>query len=98
MTLDRTYHPTLWRTCRVLANARRLACLRVVMGTPNLCVQEIAREVRFGEAQVSLALRALQARGLIAALPLGRQRVSDEITLDLRQCQPYPFHTLKGVK
>lgn len=72
MTPDRTYHPTLWRTCRVLANARRLACLRVVMGTPNLCVQEIAREVRFDEAQVSLALRALQARGLIAAVRISR--------------------------
>lgn len=68
MTPDNTFHPTLWRTCRVLANPKRLACLRAVMGTPNLCVAEIAREAGLDEVQGSMALRALQARGLIAAV------------------------------
>ncbi len=67
MTQGNTFHPTLWRTCRVLANPKRLACLRAVMGTPNLCVEEIAREAGLDEVQGSMALRALQARGLIAA-------------------------------
>ena len=47
---------------------------RKAVGLPSggharrICACRIAREVRFDEAQVSLALRALQARGLIAAV------------------------------
>jgi len=61
------YHPTIWRTCRILANPRRLACLKAVLKSPGACVGDLANLARVGEAQTSLALRALQARGLISA-------------------------------
>lgn len=61
------YHPTVWRTCRSLMNVRRLACLSVVLKTPGLSVGEIAVVSGVPENQTSINLRALQARGLIAA-------------------------------
>lgn len=62
-----SYHPTVWRTCRVLANLRRLACLKAVLRNPGECVGTLAASARVGETYASLALRNLQARGLIAA-------------------------------
>lgn len=61
------YHPTLWRTCRVLANARRLTCLRLVIEFPGASVAEIAKAAGIAAPTASVELRALQARGLIAA-------------------------------
>lgn len=61
------YHPTLWRTCRVLANERRIACLKAVLVKPGGVVGEIAADAHMGEDKASLGLRALQARGLILA-------------------------------
>jgi len=66
------YHPTVWRTCRALMNERRLACLSVVLKTPGLSVGEIAVKAGIPENQTSINLRALQARGLIAARRDGR--------------------------
>ncbi len=59
--------PTLWRTCRTLANARRLACLQAVLVCPGSTVEELADAARLPQDQASLCLRALQARGLIQA-------------------------------
>lgn len=61
------YHPTLWRTCRVLANAGRIRCLKTVLEWPSSTVGKIARRARVSEAVASEYLRALQARGLIRA-------------------------------
>ncbi len=61
------YHPTLWRTCRVLANAGRLRCLKVVLECPGSTVGDIAEHACVSEAVASEYLRALQARGLILA-------------------------------
>lgn len=61
------YHPTVWRTCRVLANAHRLACLKAVLQHPGGCVGEIATQIGAGMVQTSLSLRMLQARGLLSA-------------------------------
>ncbi|HPW74659.1 MAG TPA: hypothetical protein PLJ32_01635, partial [Kiritimatiellia bacterium] len=56
---------------------------------------------------VARILRALPASGLGAPVESGHEKpfyhlddkgFSDENTLDLRQCQPYPFHTFQGVK
>lgn len=66
------YHPTIWRTCRALMNARRLACLSVVSKTPGLSVGTIAEMAGIPENQASINLRALQARGLLAARRDGR--------------------------
>lgn len=60
-------HPTLWRTCRVLANSRRLACLKAVLEQPDLTVESVADLAGLPEDQASLCLRALQSRGLIQA-------------------------------
>ncbi|NLL83287.1 MAG: metalloregulator ArsR/SmtB family transcription factor [Lentisphaerae bacterium] len=66
------YHPTLWRTCRVLANECRLQCLREVVTTPGLCVTEIAQAVGISISDTSFHLRLLQSRGLIIARRVGR--------------------------
>lgn len=60
-------HPTLWRTCRILANQRRLACLRTVLSLPGCTVGTVAEKADLPTDQASLCLRALQARGLIQA-------------------------------
>ena len=65
------YHPTIWRTCRVLAHAQRLACLKAVLAHPGLSVGEVAELLHLPFDKASLNLRALQSRGLLQA-----QRVS----------------------
>ena len=62
-----SYHPTLWRTCRALANERRLLCLKAILMQPLITVGEVAVIANIPENQASINLRALQARGLITA-------------------------------
>jgi len=62
-----TYRPTLWRTCRVLSNAKRLRCLSTILAEPGLTVGETAARTNLPQNHASECLRALQARGLIAA-------------------------------
>lgn len=57
--------PTLWRTCRVLANEKRLALLFELFARKECCVIELAKAVDISESKASLHLRALSARGLI---------------------------------
>ncbi len=64
--------PTLWRTCRVLANEARLRVLAVVLREGPLCVSAVAARARLSEARASAALRGLQARGLLRATRSGR--------------------------
>lgn len=64
---SKSYHPTLWRTCRILAHEKRLACLKSVLEQPDQTVGEIAKRLHVAKNQASLFLRALQARGLIGA-------------------------------
>lgn len=66
------YHPTIWRTCRVLANQRRLTCLAAVLRQPGESVGAIAVLAGLPDDQASLCLRALQARGLLHASRQGR--------------------------
>ena len=66
------YHPTLWRTCRILANARRLACLKAVIDNPGSSVGEIAEQLHLPMDKASLSLRALQSRGLLQAQRFSR--------------------------
>ncbi|MDR2849986.1 MAG: transcriptional regulator [Verrucomicrobiota bacterium] len=63
-----TYQPTVWRTCRALANKQRLQCLEKVLKTPGTNVAEIARLCRIRPNQASMSLRTLQARGLILSV------------------------------
>ena len=57
--------PTLWRTCRVIACETRLKLLWTLFEEKELCVKDLAGCLEIGEAQASLQLRALNARGLI---------------------------------
>jgi len=57
--------PTLWRTCRVIACETRLELLWALFDEEKRCVADLARYVGMGEAQASVQLRVLNARGLI---------------------------------
>ncbi len=65
-------HPTLWRTCRVLANRQRLRLLKSLHQRPNQCVAEVARQCGMDPAVASQYLRALNARGLLDVARSGR--------------------------
>lgn len=64
--------PTLWRTCRALANRRRLELLWYVTRCGPLRVGEVAHALRWPRALASQYLRALNARGLLRAERRGR--------------------------
>ncbi len=70
MTISLT--PSLWRTCRVLANPLRLACLHAVCDDRDHTVSELAQRARLSPTVASLYLRQLQARGLIRSVRVGR--------------------------
>ncbi|MBI2442055.1 MAG: ArsR family transcriptional regulator [Lentisphaerae bacterium] len=59
--------PTLWRTCRVLANKTRLQILQAVLRKPGLSVSEVARQLHLRVSLASKYLRELNARGLLRA-------------------------------
>lgn len=59
--------PTLWRTCRVLANHARWRVLVVVLERRRLCVSDVAAMCRIRPNKAGEHLRALQARGLLRA-------------------------------
>jgi predicted transcriptional regulator len=60
-------HPTLWRTCRILAGKTRLQLLRQVVTGPGQTMSELAGSVKIGKSRASQELRRLQSRGLIQA-------------------------------
>ena len=60
-------HPTLWRTCRVLAGKTRLDLLRAVANLPNQTVTHLAEQLNISVPRASQELRRLQSRGLIQA-------------------------------
>ncbi len=64
--------PTLWRTCRALANRRRLRLMQYLMRHSDLTVSAIADEARMPLSVASQYLRALNARGLLQARRVGR--------------------------
>jgi DNA-binding transcriptional ArsR family regulator len=66
------FAPSLWRTCRALANRKRLACLRAVVGLPDRPVKVLAARAALAQPVASAYLRQLQARGVIAARRDGR--------------------------
>ena len=60
-------HPTLWRTCRVLAGETRLRLLRQVVQHPGQTVTSLANATDIKLSRASQELRRLQSRGLIQA-------------------------------
>ena len=65
--------PTLWRTCRVLANRKRLQILALLVRQPNQAVSAVAERMRLSVPAASQYLRALEARGLLTCRRVGRR-------------------------
>ena len=65
--------PTLWRTCRVIANRTRLRLLGLLVQQPGLTVSAVAQRLGQPLSLVSQYLRALEARGLLIARRVGRR-------------------------
>ena len=63
----RPLHPTLWRTCRVLAGKTRLLLLRAIVREPGLTVSRLAELTDIKMSRASQELRRLQSRGLVQA-------------------------------
>lgn len=63
----RRLRPTLWRTCRTLANRSRLKLFCFLLSHPGSSVTEIAVELKMHPALASQFLRELNARGLLLA-------------------------------
>jgi DNA-binding transcriptional ArsR family regulator len=59
--------PTLWRTCRVLANERRIGVLAYICANGSACVTETAAATHISQPQATQHLRLLQSRGLLRA-------------------------------
>ncbi|MBN2449539.1 MAG: winged helix-turn-helix transcriptional regulator [Lentisphaeria bacterium] len=59
--------PTLWRTCRALANRRRLGIVCHLIDHPDDMVSQVARGVGIPVAVASQYLRILNARGVLRA-------------------------------
>ncbi len=60
-------HPTLWRTCRVIASETRLRLLWYLFEEGELCVGQLAERTGISRPNASNQLRALGARGLLAS-------------------------------
>lgn len=64
--------PTVWRSCRALANRTRLSLLKALIDEPPLCVQELAARCKLKKSMCSQYLRILNARGFLQANRRGR--------------------------
>ena len=69
----RASQPTLWRTCRVLANRKRLQILALLIQQPNQTVSAVAKRMSLSMPAASQYLRALEARGLLTCRRVGRR-------------------------
>jgi DNA-binding transcriptional ArsR family regulator len=67
--------PTLWRTCRALANRTRLKICALLLQQPGQTVSAIAEQLKLPLPAASLYLRALEARGLLTVRRKGRRVV-----------------------
>lgn len=63
--------PTLWRTCRVLANKTRLKVLNELCTRPEQRVTDIAQRLGLSLPRASQSLRTLNSRGLLLARRTG---------------------------
>ena len=61
----RSLNPSLWRTCRALANRNRLRLVQHLFAHPDANVSEVAEQVGLSPSLASQYLRALNARGIL---------------------------------
>ena len=73
MTTNSPAGPTLWRTCRIIANLARLEMLRLLFREPGLSVSGVSDRLRLPLSLTSEYLRALEARSLLVARRKGRR-------------------------
>jgi DNA-binding IclR family transcriptional regulator len=66
-----TLQPTLWRTCRAIANHRRLQIFGLLLQQPGLTVSAVAACLKQPLSLTSDYLRVLEARGLLTASRVG---------------------------
>ncbi len=64
--------PSIWRTCRALANRQRLQSVRHLLTHPESTVSEMARDMRLSVSSASQHLRVLNARGFLGVRRRGR--------------------------
>lgn len=64
-------HPTLWRTCKMLAGTTRIRLLRQIYEYPGECVSALGKRVGVGESAASQELRRIQSRGLLQSVRQG---------------------------
>ncbi len=75
MRSTRPLQPTLWRTCRSLANRTRLQILERLLQQPGQTVSEVAKRLK-PSRRVGMAsgyLRTLEARSLLTVRRAGRR-------------------------
>ena len=65
-------NPSLWRTCRALANVNRLTLMRELMTNGPRTVSELAATLHWSASKACQYLRMLNARGLLSAVRNGR--------------------------
>jgi DNA-binding transcriptional ArsR family regulator len=65
--------PTPWRTCRVLANRKRLQILALLASNGAQSVSSVARHMKLAMPTASQYLRALEARGLLTCRRVSRR-------------------------
>ncbi|HWM23693.1 MAG TPA: winged helix-turn-helix transcriptional regulator [Chthoniobacterales bacterium] len=68
-----SHQPTLWRTCRVLANRKRLQIFALAIRRPGQTVSAAAEHLKLSLPAASQYLRALEARGLLTCRRVGRR-------------------------
>src|SRR5437762_1309603 len=99
MTSNPPLRPTLWRTCRVLANRTRLQIFALLVRRRSQTVSAIADRIEVPLSVASQNLRALEARGLLEVRRSGR-RVYYRLNLATAGGQVQPivealFHTFQ---
>ena len=75
--------PTLWRTCRVLANRTRLRIFVLLLEQPGQTVSTVAASLKLSLPVASQYLRAMEARSLLKVRRFGLRvayRIADDQT------------------
>ena len=91
------FYPVLWRTCRAIANKRRLRILWSLFDHGSQCSIKLSHNLEMSESQVSIHLKILAGHGLIQqyrrkmwviSIPEADQRVpaAEELMNALQTC------------
>jgi hypothetical protein len=70
--MENELNPTLWRTCRMLANARRLGIIHQLIGKDPQTLTQLATACKMSVSACSQYTRQITARGLCREIRNGR--------------------------